>query len=71
MDSKAREVLRSNYGSAERPCVYLEIRRSHLVSDSLRLLQENKSQLKKRLQISFVGENGIDAGELFLCMVVY
>lgn len=65
MHAKAREAFRSilvdhRFSS---PFVMMDIRREHLIRDSLRQISENRSDLNKRLKVSFTGENGIDAGE--------
>ncbi|KAJ2236002.1 putative E3 ubiquitin-protein ligase [Coemansia sp. RSA 485] len=74
MDSKLKEAVISalfqNYHSrisgtgANQPHLKLFIRRNCLVEDSLHQLATHEQDLKKRLKIEFVGEEGIDAGGL-------
>ncbi|KAJ2888391.1 putative E3 ubiquitin-protein ligase [Coemansia asiatica] len=74
MDSKLKEAvitaLFQNYHSriagaaASQPHLKLFIRRNCLVEDSLHQLATHEQDLKKRLKIEFVGEEGIDAGGL-------
>ncbi|OQR77391.1 putative E3 ubiquitin-protein ligase HECTD2-like [Tropilaelaps mercedesae] len=42
----------------------LNIRRSHLVSDSLHEIARKQADLKKKLKVTFVGEPGLDMGGL-------
>ncbi|GFR03913.1 probable E3 ubiquitin-protein ligase HECTD2 [Trichonephila clavata] len=42
----------------------LNVRRSHLVSDSLNEIARKQSDLKKKLKVTFVGEPGLDMGGL-------
>ena len=42
----------------------IKVRRSHLLEDSLLQLGERETDLKKRLVVQFVGEDGVDAGGL-------
>lgn len=42
----------------------LYIRRSHLLSDSLAEVTKKSEDLKKKLRVTFVGENGLDMGGL-------
>ncbi|XP_022250227.1 probable E3 ubiquitin-protein ligase HECTD2 isoform X2 [Limulus polyphemus] len=42
----------------------LNVRRSHLVSDSLNEVARKQSDLKKKLKVTFVGEPGLDMGGL-------
>lgn len=42
----------------------LNIRRSHLVSDSLMEIARKQNDLKKKLKVTFVGEPGLDMGGL-------
>ncbi|XP_074602235.1 putative E3 ubiquitin-protein ligase HECTD2 isoform X3 [Brevipalpus obovatus] len=42
----------------------LNVRRSHLVSDSLHEIARKQSDLKKKLKVTFVGEPGLDMGGL-------
>ncbi len=46
------------------PFLTLDIRREFLVQDSVNQLSAAKSDLKKKIKIRFVGEDGIDAGGL-------
>ena len=53
--------------------VDFKIRRANLVEDSMREIVANQKDLKRKLRVSFVGEEGIDLGgltkEWFLLMV--
>nr|XP_042904341.1 probable E3 ubiquitin-protein ligase HECTD2 [Parasteatoda tepidariorum] len=42
----------------------LNVRRSHLVSDSLNEIARKQTDLKKKLKVTFVGEPGLDMGGL-------
>ncbi|RWS05224.1 putative E3 ubiquitin-protein ligase HECTD2-like protein, partial [Dinothrombium tinctorium] len=42
----------------------LNVRRSHLVSDSLHEIARKQSDLKKKLKVTFIGEPGLDMGGL-------
>ncbi|XP_023244373.1 probable E3 ubiquitin-protein ligase HECTD2 [Centruroides sculpturatus] len=42
----------------------LNVRRSHLVSDSLNEIARKQADLKKKLKVTFVGEPGLDMGGL-------
>ncbi|BFZ58211.1 Putative E3 ubiquitin-protein ligase [Savitreella phatthalungensis] len=42
----------------------LRIRRSHLMEDSIKAIAAREDDLKKRLVVEFVGEEGVDAGGL-------
>ncbi|KAJ2091105.1 putative E3 ubiquitin-protein ligase [Coemansia sp. RSA 986] len=74
MDSKLKEAVisalfqsyRSRMASnpANQPHLKLLVRRHCLVEDSLHQLATHEQDLKKRLKIEFVGEEGIDAGGL-------
>ncbi|KAI8322938.1 HECT-domain-containing protein [Martensiomyces pterosporus] len=73
MDSKLKEAVISalfqNYHSrvsnpSHQPHLKLLIRRRCLVEDSLHQLATREQDLKKRLKIEFVGEEGVDAGGL-------
>ncbi|KAJ1720935.1 putative E3 ubiquitin-protein ligase [Coemansia erecta] len=72
MDSKLKEAVISalfqSYqrpgASASQPHLKLFIRRRCLVEDSLHQLATHEQDLKKRLRIEFVGEDGVDAGGL-------
>ncbi|KAJ2481231.1 putative E3 ubiquitin-protein ligase [Coemansia sp. RSA 2131] len=72
MNSKLKEAVISalfqNYHArrapANQPHLKLLIRRRCLVEDSLHQLATHEQDLKKRLKIEFVGEEGVDAGGL-------
>ncbi|KAJ1819717.1 putative E3 ubiquitin-protein ligase [Coemansia sp. RSA 2675] len=69
MDSKLKEAVISalfqNFHlGEEQPYLKLLIRRRCLVEDSLHQLANHEMDLKKRLKIEFVGEEGVDAGGL-------
>ncbi|KAJ2722494.1 putative E3 ubiquitin-protein ligase [Coemansia sp. Benny D115] len=72
MDSKLKEAVISalfqtyqrGASGANQPNLKLLIRRHCLVEDSLHQLATHEQDLKKRLKIEFVGEEGIDAGGL-------
>jgi len=50
---------------SESPYLLLSIRRDNLVADSLEQIESKpKLDLKKKLKVSFVGEEGLDAGGL-------
>ena len=46
------------------PFLSLKIRREYLIRDSLDQLQARQKELKKKLKIQFINEQGIDAGGL-------
>ncbi|KAK4050398.1 putative E3 ubiquitin-protein ligase [Microbotryomycetes sp. JL201] len=64
MEDKAREALISTLmrRMLEMPFLHLKVRRTHIVQDSLEQISANRVNLKKALKVSFVGEDGIDAG---------
>ncbi|KAJ2271022.1 putative E3 ubiquitin-protein ligase [Coemansia sp. RSA 371] len=72
MNTKLKEAVISalfqNYQArrapANQPHLKLLIRRRCLVEDSLHQLATHEQDLKKRLKIEFVGEEGVDAGGL-------
>ncbi|KAJ2903772.1 putative E3 ubiquitin-protein ligase, partial [Coemansia aciculifera] len=72
MDSKLKEAVISalfqnlnHHGQQQnQPHLKLLIRRRCLVEDSLHQLATHEQDLKKRLKIEFVGEEGVDAGGL-------
>ncbi|KAJ2880532.1 putative E3 ubiquitin-protein ligase [Coemansia aciculifera] len=73
MDSKLKEAVISalfqNFHLGQgpgqnQPHLKLLIRRRCLVEDSLHQLATHEADLKKRLKIEFVGEEGVDAGGL-------
>ncbi|KAJ2556662.1 putative E3 ubiquitin-protein ligase [Coemansia sp. RSA 1933] len=72
MDSKLKEAVMSALfqsfrvpsALADQPHLKLLVRRHCLVEDSLHQLASHEQDLKKRLKIEFVGEEGIDAGGL-------
>ncbi|KAL2913025.1 putative E3 ubiquitin-protein ligase [Polyrhizophydium stewartii] len=61
------------HGVRTDPFLILSIRRAYLIQDSLNQLQSKILDLKKKLVIQFVGEEGVDAGgltkEWFLLLV--
>ncbi|TPX68906.1 hypothetical protein SpCBS45565_g02871 [Spizellomyces sp. 'palustris'] len=61
------------HGLVTDPFLSLRIRRSALIEDSLNQLQSRHFDLKKKLRIEFVNEDGVDAGgltkEWFLLLV--
>ncbi|KAJ1898841.1 putative E3 ubiquitin-protein ligase, partial [Coemansia sp. IMI 209127] len=72
MDSKLKEAVISalfqsyhmDGARANHPHLKLLVRRHCLVEDSLHQLATHEQDLKKRLKIEFVGEEGVDAGGL-------
>ncbi|KAJ2000998.1 putative E3 ubiquitin-protein ligase [Coemansia thaxteri] len=71
MDSKLKEAVisalfQTYHASSQlsQPHLKLLIRRRCLVEDSLHQLATHEQDLKKRLKIEFVGEEGVDAGGL-------
>ena len=52
----------------------MQIRRSHVLEDSIAQLEEHRSEVRKRLRIEFTGEQGVDFGGLIkvqsLCLSV-
>ncbi|KAJ2449596.1 putative E3 ubiquitin-protein ligase [Coemansia sp. RSA 2336] len=72
MDSKLKEAVISalfqSYSTRRtaqsQPHLKLLVRRRCLVEDSLHQLASHEQDLKKRLKIEFVGEEGVDAGGL-------
>ncbi|KAK4049646.1 putative E3 ubiquitin-protein ligase [Microbotryomycetes sp. JL221] len=64
MQDKAREALISTLmrRMLEMPFLHLKVRRSFLVQDSLEQISANRYNLKKALKVTFLGEEGIDAG---------
>lgn len=64
MGAEARQALVDGLlgrGVAQ-PVLQLTVRRSHLVEDSLRQIENAHGELKKLLKIRFVGEDGVDGG---------
>ncbi|KAJ3194048.1 putative E3 ubiquitin-protein ligase [Irineochytrium annulatum] len=61
------------HGLPTDPFLSINVRRSHLINDSLTRLQDRHIDLKKKLRIEFVQEDGVDAGgltkEWFLLLV--
>jgi len=58
----------------ESPYLVLEVRRTHLLADTLRQLVDSEARdLRKRIKVQFVGEEGVDQGgvtkELFALLV--
>ncbi|KAI9471727.1 hypothetical protein BX667DRAFT_471584, partial [Coemansia mojavensis] len=72
MDSKLKEAVISalfqsystRRAAQSQPHLKLLVRRRCLVEDSLHQLASHEQDLKKRLKIEFVGEEGVDAGGL-------
>jgi E3 ubiquitin-protein ligase HECTD2 len=66
MEASAREAIRTitELHQIALPFLSLEIRREFLIRDSLRVVSENRGELKKSLRVGFVGEEGIDGGGL-------
>ncbi|KAJ1832820.1 putative E3 ubiquitin-protein ligase, partial [Coemansia sp. RSA 2703] len=68
MDSKLKEAVISALFQGGRlgsqPHLKLFVRRHCLVEDSLHQLATHEQDLKKRLRIEFVGEDGVDGGGL-------
>ncbi|KAM0793760.1 hypothetical protein ACM66B_001178 [Microbotryomycetes sp. NB124-2] len=64
MENKAREALISTLmrRMLEMPFLHLKVRRTNLVQDSLEQISANRVNLKKALKVTFIGEDGIDAG---------
>jgi hypothetical protein len=48
------------------PFLSIHVRRNHLIEDSLNQLQSRQIDLKKRLRIEFVNEDGVVSGPNFL-----
>ncbi|ODQ82013.1 hypothetical protein BABINDRAFT_160227, partial [Babjeviella inositovora NRRL Y-12698] len=66
MEQKAEEAF---INSLDKKMVFdvhfrVRVRRTHIVPDSLRCIQDNRANFKKGLRIEFVGEPGIDVGGL-------
>lgn len=66
--------FRALFQGVNSPYLVLEIRRDHIIEDTLQQLEEKSIQdLKKQLRIQFVGEEGVDEGgvqkEFFQLMV--
>ena len=52
--------------------LYIKVRRDHLLSDAMqRILLLNPGEMKKRWRIVFIGEEGIDAGEMTLPSLIF
>ncbi|PIA15065.1 hypothetical protein COEREDRAFT_16390 [Coemansia reversa NRRL 1564] len=74
MNSKLKEAvitalfqnhsMRNRLNDRQQPYLKLLVRRKCLVEDSLHQLATHEQDLKKRLRIEFVGEEGVDAGGL-------
>ncbi|EGG12524.1 uncharacterized protein MELLADRAFT_46507 [Melampsora larici-populina 98AG31] len=66
MGAEARQALVDGLlgRRALAPVLQLNIRRNHLVEDSLRQIERSRGELKKLLKICFVGEDGLDGGGL-------
>jgi hypothetical protein len=63
-DMKILQAMHSRGKKAESPFLTLSIRRNSLLSDSLNQISKKRGELKKRLKVQFVGEDGVDAGGL-------
>ncbi|KAI8332283.1 hypothetical protein BC941DRAFT_505374 [Chlamydoabsidia padenii] len=66
--------FRALFQGVNSPYLVLEIRRDHIIQDTLQQLEEKSIQdLKKQLRIQFVGEEGVDEGgvqkEFFQLMI--
>lgn len=55
---------RGAYQSSDQPYLILIVRRDSLLKDSLAQISAGRHELKKKLKVKFVGEDGIDAGGL-------
>ncbi|KAJ1913529.1 putative E3 ubiquitin-protein ligase [Tieghemiomyces parasiticus] len=66
MESKVKEALLTTIlkKRAAEPYLTLHVRRSCVLEDSLHQLAARETDLKKKLRVSFVGEDGVDAGGL-------
>ena len=51
-------------GRAEAAVFELRVRRTHIMEDSLREIPAHENDLKKKLIVRFIGEEGVDAGGL-------
>ena len=59
-------------GSTATDNLYIKVRRDHLLSDAMqRILLLNPGEMKKRWRIVFIGEEGIDAGEMTLPSLIF
>ena len=58
-----QSVVRLLHGQRSSPLLVIKVRRTNLVQDSIKQLEKSKD-LKKQLQVNFVGEAGLDAGGL-------
>ncbi|GBG90038.1 hypothetical protein CBR_g50131 [Chara braunii] len=56
-------ILQSIFVEATCPYLVLTVRRSHLVQDTLEQIQDS-IDLKKKLKVKFLGEEGVDEGEV-------
>lgn len=65
MEQQLLDTLESN-NHKESPFMVLTIRRDHLLNDSIQQISRcnGKTDLKKKLKVQFVNEEGIDAGGL-------
>lgn len=66
---EARQSLVNKFRQKQMPnmgmlFLNLQIRRKHLLTDSLKEISKNQADLKKKLRVVFTGEPGIDLGEL-------
>lgn len=66
MERKAEEAFINSLDKRIPIDVYfrVKVRRSHIIQDSLKCINNNQHNLKKSLKVQFIGEAGIDAGGL-------
>lgn len=67
MEYEVHEAFFSSLTSSQstsKPYLFVRVRRSLLLSDSFNFLETHETELKKRIRVEFVGEQGIDAGGL-------
>lgn len=75
MDQKAQEAFSASKKNKRfsSPYLYIVVRRSHILQDSLDFLLSHESELEKGITVKFEDESGIDAGglrkEWFLLLV--
>lgn len=75
MNRKAQEALLASKKNKtiSNPYLYIVVRRSHILQDSLDFLSSHESELEKGIMVEFEEESGIDAGglrkEWFLLLV--
>jgi len=51
-------------GVRQHPHLKLQVRRDHIIQDTIEQLNRKSTELKKQLRVTFLGEEGIDAGGL-------